>query len=1675
METANTQKSLKSDQSRDEIYLVGFLEAAGAPRAPSISELIQTLGPESRVQIQAIFNVIPDEPPIPDADLEDECDVDETEDETTSLSSQCGASVKGKRIILTGYGFGGIVVKQAIVIANTTPRYYPIAQSIARLVFFATPHMSVEHISWQDAMLEMMQDEGTCIYRDELFKRASDLASSMFQLSHVFYRFASKYPITNFFHGRHADIQQFKSDFETVVPWKQEASSKAMHGAIEDLGICEALRQHFCPLYIPSNSHHSPCMTSLASIDSLYLDALRMLGPSQWNLDEMKTLDSQRDYHELQKIYASSIHGITLETVRGGSILILEYFIDSLRSGHNVSPRWVKSTLTWAHLALRPLQIEELAVATAIRMDFDKISDIESATLKDWQRDLNTHLLSLVTVENRSVFTDNPLIEQILAKTLILKGEPPACDPLANEAAVEMSERAMRAAAAAATRRTDAMENLDPTQPAVAMASYVGLSPVVCSLLNVDATDNQLDRCKVLRGCLERVEIFSDLASSHYLDCIISNDDDVATKNLFNTNPEAATSQFLLHKAAWGGCSKVVHALLGLLDNSAQANDEGRTPLHMAVLCGHLDVVRILVRSDEPKGGSGDAGRIDMINNQDNDMKSPLIMATELGHVEIAQYLVRSGADLALKDGTGKAAVHYAVLRSTQILKTLITYNKSVMDMRDENDRTPLHFAAQYGVVGATTAIIEAAREIDHPNLLTADDKDRMTPLHLAAQSGHTEIADMIIAEDDKTAEHLDKYGRLPEVVAAKHGHLAVMRAITRGKLDWGNDLLVAASSSGQMLIIEYLLQNKVDPNGKNILSQRPMTAAAANGQSIVIRTLLDHHANALWVDSAELAPLHYAAKNGEVDVVLLLLTHGANHGGKEIVNEDGGPECYYPLHYAASKGHIEVMELLLAHGANIHARTLDGETPLHLAVGKTSSISLLLDSGAKIDARCNFDQTPLSAAVRKGCLESVRLLLDRGASITSPKSPSRGPLIDAISQDQISILAAKHNALNVLKSLAGEVPEAVTMEEGRRTLLWTAAGSSVSPDMLSFLLEAGSDVNHQGRGGRTPLMRATLIGNAAQVRELVKWKANVRCRDEDGNTALSLAATKRNPDVIKILIEAKAPINDFNKDGETPIYIASRIGEYLAQCLPEAGADPLHHAVVKNFEIAKALVDYGTDVNRQTPNGWSPLHFSASLGHLPVVHLLLDGGADPNLVNDEGMTALNIAMEYRKMEAFDAILFHGGGIPVDIDKPNGNGLTALHLAIKFRLRVVAKNLITIHRAKLDVTLEDGSTYLDFAIEEDVPEILVMLLDFSRFSSTGFYQNYQSLVVAYWRAIGKAQTKSIEGLLRANSTLAKGGSIKDGSLLAQFVKLGLDPFKRRQGRPLTCFELGLMSNDTELLDACANFIPSILKTDTSTLGFKELRMATEIEKPNIWIRLEPLMGRVNRDESDQDGWNIHHFLHQAIYRKEYAFHNVKFLQKTKTPTALVWPRLWQMSNDESTETRLEILAGGLEASFSARLKGEDPVTIRADFPFPPRGQGLTYFEVSILQTAQVTESEVQEKKPHAVIGLSGEFSNQAGAVPGCNMWTIGYDGGDGSIYKNGRKYTAGCGIDHQRGEYFFTLNGKVVFQERSDFISRKLYPSIGHCKGEAVTVKVNFGEDRFQYERMNQDREAYKR
>jgi len=106
--------------------------------------------------------------------------------------------------------------------------------------------------------------------------------------------------------------------------------------------------------------------------------------------------------------------------------------------------------------------------------------------------------------------------------------------------------------------------------------------------------------------------------------------------------------------------------------------------------------------------------------------------------------------------------------------------------------------------------------------------------------------------------------------------------------------------------------------------------------------------------------------------------------------------------------------------------------------------------------------------------------------------------------------------------------------------------------------------------------------------------------------------------------ITAKAVLSRY-KDEELPEFSGVAL-EDVNQA-GNFGDRPLHVACVRgNLEEIAALLEGGADVNAAGELGNRPLHEAVSQEHVAVVQFLLDHGASVQEMNDERMTALDLA-----------------------------------------------------------------------------------------------------------------------------------------------------------------------------------------------------------------------------------------------------------------------------------------------------------------------------------------------------------------------------------------------------------------------------------------------------------------
>ena len=235
----------------------------------------------------------------------------------------------------------------------------------------------------------------------------------------------------------------------------------------------------------------------------------------------------------------------------------------------------------------------------------------------------------------------------------------------------------------------------------------------------------------------------------------------------------------------------------------------------------------------------------------------------------------------------------------------------------------------------------------------------------------------------------------------------------------------------------------------------------------------------------------------------------------------------------------------------------------------------------------------------------------------------------------------------------------------------------------VQSLIKQRADVDAAEADGTTALHWAARADNVAMARALLKAGADAKNANRYGITALQLAAVNGSATMVQLLIEAGADVNAVLPEGETILMTAARTGRPEAvQALLAAGArvdarekwygeTALHWAAAENHaDTVRLLVARGADVdersNTQTyrrrsgqsvmPLGsWTPLMYAARQNAVDAGRALASRGAKLDLVDPDGATALVIAIINANYD-FAAMLLDAGADPNVVDKDAAMG-----------------------------------------------------------------------------------------------------------------------------------------------------------------------------------------------------------------------------------------------------------------------------------------------------------------------------------------------------------------------------------------------------------------------------------
>ena len=184
-------------------------------------------------------------------------------------------------------------------------------------------------------------------------------------------------------------------------------------------------------------------------------------------------------------------------------------------------------------------------------------------------------------------------------------------------------------------------------------------------------------------------------------------------------------------------------------------------------------------------------------------------------------------------------------------------------------------------------------------------------------------------------------------------------------------------------------------------------------------------------------------------------------------------------------------------------------------------------------------------------------------------------------------------------------------------------------------------------------LFKAAGAGNIDLVNELIAKGANVNYKDKFGYTPLSEAVIMNRVNVVDRLLDAGADLKHVDEGGDTVIHYAAMVEN------PEI----LQHILAKvNPE------DFKEVINIQNASEKTALIGAAADGTNTNTIFLLDQGADPNIIDDGGMTALLYAMTdgVKSVDVVKKLIEKGAKTKVESDNIVGGERSALMWALRY-------------------------------------------------------------------------------------------------------------------------------------------------------------------------------------------------------------------------------------------------------------------------------------------------------------------------------------------------------------------------------------------------------------------------
>ena len=306
-----------------------------------------------------------------------------------------------------------------------------------------------------------------------------------------------------------------------------------------------------------------------------------------------------------------------------------------------------------------------------------------------------------------------------------------------------------------------------------------------------------------------------------------------------------------------------------------------------------------------------------------------------------------------------------------------------------------------------------------------------------------------------------------------------------------------------------------------------------------------------------------------------------------QLVNIKQNDSGMTPFLCAVKSSDEKAIAMLLKLGADINQMTNDGQFA-ELLTDSDDILNFLIDSGMDVNLKGYCLMSPLMLEATVAIEWSVpQNLIKHGAIVN-----------DANCKENTALhIAAKYfeggqSTVSDLDQIASTVSNLDPIE-------------SQSLPFIRQLIAAGADLTLINEDGNTPLLMA--VRHSVELHsEYNELETDPDESDEPDRSHIKSRQVRihKSHSVIKVLLESGSNINHQNKKGNTALMLAVK---------------------ERNVHLIEYLIEKGAHVNTQNAKGETALMIAAkskSVDSVKCFRLLLEKGADPNVMDTHGCTA---------------------------------------------------------------------------------------------------------------------------------------------------------------------------------------------------------------------------------------------------------------------------------------------------------------------------------------------------------------------------------------------------------------------------------------------------------------------